>query len=214
MPDLLIREARPLPMFGTSQPATGDAPVDISIADGVVRDIGYRLPRPAGVAEVDAGGRWLLPGLWDKHAHLGQWAAATQRLDLTSTRSAETALVAVAARLKSAPGKPIIGAGMRAGAWPRPAHVRELDSISGSVPVILVNADLHHGWCNTAALDALGLARRDEVVAEAEWFASYPRLDAVAGLCDYCLGLPARTAGRRRPRHRRHRRSRNRCTVA
>ena len=54
--------------------------------------------------------------------------------------------------------------------------VAELDAVCGEVPVALINSDCHHGWLNTAALDALGLPRRDAVVAEAEWFAAYPRV--------------------------------------
>ena len=54
---------------------------------------------PARGPEVDADGRWLVPGLWDQHVHLGQWTLATLRLDLTGTRSVEEALARVATRL-------------------------------------------------------------------------------------------------------------------
>lgn len=180
MPELLIRRARPVPALASRALANVDGPVDISIVDGVVQRIGPALERPAGGTEIDAEGRWIIPGLWDKHVHLDQWVAVSQRLDLSATSSAEAVLAAVAERLRLLPGRPVIGAGMRAALWPRPATVDELDAVSGSVPVVLVNGDLHHGWCNTAALDALGLARRNVVVAETEWFARYPLLDSVS----------------------------------
>ena len=69
--------------------------------------------------------------------------------------------------------------GHRAGAWDRQVTVAELDAVCAAVPVVLINSDCHHGWLNTAALDALGLARRDTVVAEAEWFAAYPLVATV-----------------------------------
>jgi predicted amidohydrolase YtcJ len=71
--------------------------------------------------------------------------------------------------------------GQRAGTWARPVTVAELDAVCAEVPVVLINGDFHHGWLNTAALDALGLARRDGTVAEAEWFAAYPRVAGLEG---------------------------------
>ena len=69
--------------------------------------------------------------------------------------------------------------GHRAGTWARQVTVAELDAACAEIPVVLINSDCHHGWLNTAALDALGLARRDTVVAEAEWFGAYPLVAAV-----------------------------------
>jgi predicted amidohydrolase YtcJ len=169
-----VRRARVVPLDG--QPYAGR--VDVLIHAGVVAAVGPDLP-DAGVAEVDAEGRWLLPGLWDAHVHLGQWALASRRLDLSATRSPEAALAVVAGAVGE--GRPVVGMGHRAGTWPRPVTVAELDAVSAGVPVVLVNSDFHHGWLNTAALDALGLDRRDEVVSEREWFEAYPRLTALLG---------------------------------
>ena len=155
-------------------------PVDVLVRAGVVAAGGADLPDD-GVDPRDAEGRWLLPGLWDAHVHLGQWALASRRLDLGSARSPEEALAAVAEAVAEAGGRPVVGMGHRAGTWSRPVTVAELDAVSGAVPVVLVNGDFHHGWLNTAALDALGLPRRDGVVAEQEWFDAYPRLTAIVG---------------------------------
>lgn len=176
MADLLIRALRPVPLaFG----AAPDAPRDVLIVDGVIREVGPGLRRPAGVPELDAGGRWAVPGLWDQHTHLQQWTAAAKRLDLAETRSARDVLDAVVRRLAAVPGQAVVGAGMRAALWPEPARVADLDAVSGAVPVVLINGDCHHGWCNSSALSVLGLAPRDGVVAEGEWFAVFPLLHRI-----------------------------------
>jgi predicted amidohydrolase YtcJ len=181
MTSLLLRRARVVPLDRSATPE----PVDVLIEGGVITWVGAGT-RPGGVQVVEADGRWLVPGLWDAHVHLGQWALASRRLDLSRTSSPEDvlALVAEAARR----GRPVVGAGQRAGSWTRPVTVAELDAVCAEVPVVLVNADFHHAWLNTRALDALGLARRDVVVAEAEWFAAYPKVtsfEAPAGPADY-----------------------------
>jgi predicted amidohydrolase YtcJ len=184
MPSLLLRQVRVVPLGGpantepaSTEPASTE-PGDVLIEDGFITAVAPELRSP-GVAAVDGAGRWLVPGLWDAHVHLGQWALARRRLDLSGASSAAEALALVARAVRS--GRLVVGTGHRAGTWPRPGTVAELDAVSGGVPVVLVNGDFHHGWLNTAALDALGLRRRDTVVAEAEWFAVYPQVVALEG---------------------------------
>jgi predicted amidohydrolase YtcJ len=175
MSSLLLRRVRVVPLDG---PAAAD-PVDVLISeDGVITEVAA-VARPRGVPVVDGDGRWLIPGLWDAHVHLGQWALATRRLDLSRTSSPEDVLALVARAARR--GRSVVGTGQRAGTWARPVTVTELDSVCASIPVVLINGDFHHAWLNTAALDALGLARRDVVVAEAEWFAAYPRVASLEG---------------------------------
>jgi len=190
---LLLRGARLVPVT-TPAPA---GPVDVLVEDGVVTAVGAALERPRGVPEHDAEGRWLIPGLWDQHTHLGQWARCAGRLDLRAAASPEEALATVAAAVAAAPGRPIVGQGHRAGTWRRPVTVAELDAVTGATPVALVNSDCHHGWLNSAALAALELAPRDEVVNENEWFAAYPllgRLEAEPTAADYRRMLAAAAA--------------------
>lgn len=42
----------------------------VLIVDGRIRSVGRRVEAPAGAARIDGGGRWLMPGLIDMHAHL------------------------------------------------------------------------------------------------------------------------------------------------
>ena len=82
MSSLVLRQVRVVPLGG---PAAPD-PVDVLIEDGFITELG-----PAGgahhVPTVEGEGRWLIPGLWDAHVHLAQWALAGRRLDLSQTSS-------------------------------------------------------------------------------------------------------------------------------
>jgi predicted amidohydrolase YtcJ len=178
MSDFVLRDARLVPLRGDAAPP---GPVDVRVADGRVVEVGPALDRPAGVEEVRAAGRWLVPGLWDQHVHLGQWTLATLRLDLNGTRSVEEALGRVAARIAEGPDVPIVGWGHRSASWVRQPTVSELDEVTGVRPVVLISGDGHHAWVNTVAQRGLGLPVRDTVVSETEWFRAYPRLAEVVG---------------------------------
>ncbi|WP_296601350.1 amidohydrolase family protein [Nocardioides sp.] len=179
MSSLLIRNARLVPIGAGDQ--VPDSPVDVAIEHGVVTAVGYGAERPVGAEVVEAAGRWLMPGLWDQHVHLGQWTLASQRLDLAGARSPEDAIRAVAERIAAYPDLPVIGWGHRSGGWHREVTVSELDAVSGSTPVVLISGDGHHAWLNTTALMHLAMPVRDSVVRETEWFAAYPRLVTLVG---------------------------------
>jgi predicted amidohydrolase YtcJ len=190
---LLLRGARLVPVTTPAPPG----PVDVLVVDGMVTAVGLGLDCPPGVREYDADGRWLIPGLWDQHTHLGQWTAANRRLDLSEARTPEEALARVAGAVAAAPGLALVGHGHRAGTWPRPVTVAELDSVSGPTPVVLINSDCHHGWLNSAALAALDLPPREGVVQENEWYAAYSRLvrlEPEPGPLDYQRTMSAAAA--------------------
>ncbi|MFW6773000.1 amidohydrolase [Nocardioides sp. CPCC 205120] len=184
MVNLLIRQARLVPVGRGVVPGPAGRPVDVAVTDGRVTAVGPDLPVPAGASNaevVDAEGRWLIPGLWDSHVHLGQWTLASQRLDLTAARSPEDVTQRVAERLAELPDHPVIGWGHRSGGWDRDVTVSELDAVSGDVPVVLISGDAHHAWLNTTALLHLAMPVRDSVVREGEWFAAYARLPTLVG---------------------------------
>jgi predicted amidohydrolase YtcJ len=178
MRDLLLRNARIVELGG--EPSV-DTPLDVRVQDGIVAEVGLHLDRPAGLEEYDAAGRWLIPGLWDQHVHLGQWTVSSQRLDLAPTWSPEEATALVAERLLEVPDEPIIGWGHRLSRWHRDPTVTELDEVAPDTPVILISGDGHHAWLNTTALIALALPVRDRVVFEREWFSAYGRLVTLVG---------------------------------
>jgi predicted amidohydrolase YtcJ len=176
---LLIRGARLVPV--REDDVAPDDPVDVLVHAGRVVGVGPEVERPAGAEEVAADGRWLIPGLWDQHVHLGQWTLASQRIDASAVRSPEEATALVAERVTAEPGRPVITWGHRPGVWARVGSVAELDQVSGVTPVVLIAGDGHHGWLNSAALAALGLGERDDVVRENEWFAAYDLLTHLVG---------------------------------
>lgn len=99
----------------------------------------------------------LLPGLWDAHVHMAQWASARHRLDLAGTASARAVADLVRERGGAAPdGAVLFGYGFRDGLWPDAPHKRLLDAVLPDRPVALVSADLHAAWLNSACLALVG----------------------------------------------------------
>ncbi|GAA1908009.1 amidohydrolase family protein [Nocardioides lentus] len=184
---LLLRDVRLVPVaarrLGVVVPPVGvpTDPVDVLVRDGVVVEVGPGL-RPGVLApSIDADGRWLIPGLWDHHVHLGQWTVTSARLDLSGATSAEHAVRLVAERIAEGPEGAIVGWGHRSAQWPDEPLVPLLDAVAPHTPVILISGDAHHAWMNTTALMWLALPVREAVVREAEWFAAYGRLMTMFG---------------------------------
>jgi predicted amidohydrolase YtcJ len=139
--------------------STAAEPVDVLLAGGRVLAIGDLAA--TGLAEVIASaepvelaGRFLLPGLWDRHVHMRQQALARHRLDLSGAASAAEVVSLV--RDRAAAGEPVLGYGFRDGLWPDAPHRDLLDAAAPAVPVILSSGDLHCGWLNTLALERFG----------------------------------------------------------
>ncbi|WP_322937206.1 amidohydrolase [Nocardioides bizhenqiangii] len=180
MSDVLVRGARPVPLVD----GVPDSLVDVLIEGGAVAAVGPAVERPAGVEEYDAAGRWVMPGLWDTHVHLGQWTLTRGRLDTSRVESPEEAVNLVAAKVAEQPGTPVIGWGHRPGTWSREPTAADLDLAAGVTPVVLVAGDGHHAWLNSAAQAALGLPLREGMIAETEWFEAYQRLNALTDAGD------------------------------
>ncbi|MFJ6026969.1 amidohydrolase [Pseudarthrobacter sp. NPDC092424] len=147
------------------------AAYDVHIRDGAVAGVFRREAAPgAGLPVLDCSGRYLIPGLWDEHVHMTQWAMHANRLDLSGAASAREAAAAVGrslAGVDTGEGT-FVGVGFRDALW-RDSPTRDLlDAASGERPVALVSHDLHCVWLNSAAgrrygveLDASGLLRED-----------------------------------------------------
>ncbi|MDT0203354.1 amidohydrolase family protein [Nocardioides sp. AE5] len=179
MEPLLIRNVFPVPLApGEAPPAH---PYDVLVEGGRVTAVAPDIAQSADMRCFDADGRWIIPGLWDQHVHLGQVAMTSTRLDLSTTRSPEEATYFVRERMAQSPDSPLIAFGHRSATWERDGTVAELDAISQTAPIVLISGDAHHAWLNSVALRGLGLAERDDVVREAEWFDAYPRLEALVG---------------------------------
>jgi predicted amidohydrolase YtcJ len=128
-----------------------DRLVDLFIDDRFIVDA------PSGDS-LDLDGRWVVPGLWDNHVHFSQWAMVSQRLDLSGATSAKHAARLVRDGLVAGHPVPFVGYGFRDGLWPDAPNLSDLDAASGAVPVVLVSADVHSVWLNSAALALFGHA--------------------------------------------------------
>jgi predicted amidohydrolase YtcJ len=157
-----------------------DDPVDVHLADGVVTDIAPAGALPRRGLVVDGGGAWLIPGLWDHHVHVVQWALAAQREPLGNAASAAHAATLMAPSPILPDGRRV-GTGFRDALWPDAPTLDVLDAATGDVPTYLINADVHSVWLNSAALrregfplDGVGILREEPA------FEISRRLNAVA----------------------------------
>jgi predicted amidohydrolase YtcJ len=133
----------------------GSDPVDVHVSDGVVLDIAPAGALPRRGAVHDADGAWMVPGLWDHHVHVVQWALAAQRLPLGEATSAAHAASLMSASTVMPDGRRV-GTGFRDGLWPDSPSLDVLDAATGDVPTYLINADVHSVWLNSAALQREG----------------------------------------------------------
>ncbi|MGI9077080.1 MAG: amidohydrolase [Gemmatimonadaceae bacterium] len=115
---------------------------------------------------VDLGGRTVIPGMVDAHAHLLGLGVALQSVDLVGTKSSAAIIATVAERAKQLPaGTWITGRGWDQNDWADtrfPTH----EALSRAVPdhpVYLTRVDGHAAFVNAKAMEAAALtaATRD-----------------------------------------------------
>lgn len=179
----------------------GDALADVLLEGDRIAGVTPAGGRGDGTETVDLEGRWLLPGLWDSHVHLTQYALVRQRVDLGEATSAAgaAALVAAAASTREPGGAPLVGHGFRDGLWPDAPTRELLDSAAPGHEVVLISADLHCCWLNTAALARFGHAgSASGMLREDDCFAVVRDLDrATERLQDQGVAEAAEAAARR-----------------
>ncbi|MEV5956027.1 amidohydrolase family protein [Streptomyces sp. NPDC051987] len=181
--------------------------VGVRVAEGRVTHV---VPERDGAAPtltamgervLDLDGRVLLPGLWDAHVHLAEWASARRRLDLSGTACAREVADRVRAHGRTAPGAGTVlfGYGFRDGLWPDAPDKRLLDAALPDRPVVLVSADLHAVWLNSACLALVGRGDHPSgLVREAEAHAILAALPEVPDetmdgwVADACRAAAAR----------------------
>ena len=121
-----------------------------------------------GVPVADLDGRYVIPGLWDEHVHMTQWALAGHRIDLSGATSARSAADVVRSFVEqhTDDGLPVVGVGFRDATWGDAPTLELLDGVTRGFPTALLSHDLHCVWLNSAAskrygvpVDASGLLR-------------------------------------------------------
>jgi len=115
---------------------------------------------------IDAGGRAIVPGLQDAHAHFTGLGAALQVLDLRGTASLDEIVALVQKKVATArPGEWILGRSWDQNDWPVkewPTHAA-LDRVAPDNPVYLTRVDGHAAYANAKAMQLAGItaATRD-----------------------------------------------------
>jgi predicted amidohydrolase YtcJ len=145
--------------------AAGGRPATaVAVRDGVIAAVGS-----AGEAQVadtrgpktelvDLGGRALLPGFQDAHAHPAFAGVTMVGCNLIGAATLDEALGRIAAYGKAHPEKEwISGSGWRMEWFERGTPSRQqLDVVTGGRPAFLLNRDGHGGWASTRALELAG----------------------------------------------------------
>ncbi len=114
---------------------------------------------PTAAAVVDLGGGLVAPGFVDAHVHAVQGGLERIRCDLSSLRTREDYVAAVAAYAAANPQLPwILGGGWAMAAFPGGTPTAaDLDAVVPDRPVFLPNRDHHGAWVNSRALQLAGL---------------------------------------------------------
>jgi predicted amidohydrolase YtcJ len=111
---------------------------------------------------VDAGGKTVIPGMVDAHAHFAGLAQTLRSVDLTGTKSLDDVIARVAAKAKTLPkGAWITGRGWDQNAWGDtrfPTH-EKLSAAVPDHPVVLTRVDGHASFVNAAAMQVAGATK-------------------------------------------------------
>ncbi len=111
---------------------------------------------------IDLGGKTVLPGFIDAHAHLMSLGFAKLTVDLVGVPSESAAAGLVAERVqKNVSGQWVRGRGWDQNVWKSkrfPTH-EVIDRVSPNNPVYLVRINGHAAWVNKKALDIAGITR-------------------------------------------------------
>lgn len=124
--------------------ATGDE----SLLDGIPED-----------RRIDGGGRFVLPGLTDAHAHLYSQGVLTASLNLMGVPSVEAAVEHIREYAASRRTGWILGRGWNQVLWPVKEFptAADIDAVVADRPVWLRRIDGHAGWANSNALEIAGI---------------------------------------------------------
>jgi len=155
--DLVILNARVL----TMDPARPRAQA-VAVAGGRVLALGLDAQiRPLagpGARIVDAQGATVLPGFIESHLHLFLGGLELAHLQLGGVNGRAALAEAVRAHAAAHPDRRVIvGQGCAYQFEGRALTRHDLDAILPDRPVILIAADHHTGWANTAALEQAGI---------------------------------------------------------
>ncbi len=159
--DLVVRNGR-------IYTADGARPIvaAIAIRDGRVifvgDEAGARALTGAGTQVLDLGGRTVIPGMTDAHAHVAGLGESLRNVDLVGTTSYQQVIARVVERARHTPkGEWIVGRGWDQNDWGDtrfPTH-EALTRALPDHPVYLVRVDGHAAVVNTMAMQKANLTK-------------------------------------------------------
>lgn len=140
----------------------------MAIKDGKIQDAGNKFEletRYNFKEEYDAGGRIILPGLIDAHAHLYGLGLTLQSVDLVGTRDFDELIERVVEFQEERQADYIVGRGWDQNLWPDKEFPtkEKLDSLFPDIPVALRRIDGHALFVNSKALDLAGITAQTKV---------------------------------------------------
>jgi len=155
--EVIITNARVLTMDPANPRAEAVALAGERILAVGARDTVEGLAGP-GCRVIDAGGATVLPGLFESHLHLFMGGAELAHLQLLGVKGAQALGAAIKAYADAHRDLPLImGQGCDYAILDRSLTRHDLDAILPDRPILLIAADHHTGWANTAALEAAGI---------------------------------------------------------
>ena len=114
----------------------------------------------AQARRIDGGGKFMLPGLTDAHAHLYSQGFLAISLNLTGSPSLEDSVARIDAYAQeNARAEWVLGRGWNQVVWPVKEFPKasDIDAIVDDKPVWLQRIDGHAGWANSKALEIAGI---------------------------------------------------------
>lgn len=164
---LVIERAR---LWGAPSPHASEL-VDVYVSDGRIASVS---PTGSGHAQsdsdaerIDLDGRWLMPGLVDRHVHFTLWSKHRNRPSVAGMASADEVVRAVGDALAGLDhhggtmSRPLVARGFQDALWQDVPTAKALDDAAARAgqrgrAIVLISHDLHCVWINSAAAARYG----------------------------------------------------------